>query len=119
MADLAQLLGGDQPFDAAVLEALIEIDTRASWRRRCRRNRRRRPRKSEPAFAFEMPAFEAPAAEADLDLTPAEEIPAELAEVFAQEAADHLQTIARLTAQMSNGTSDREGLQEPGAPFTR
>jgi chemotaxis protein histidine kinase CheA len=59
-----------------------------------------------------MPAFEAPAAEAELDLTPAEEIPAELAEVFAQEAADHLQTISRLTAQMSNGTSDREGLQE-------
>src|SRR5262245_56424303 len=61
-----------------------------------------------------MPTFEAPAPEAaaDLDLVPAEEIPAELAEVFAQEAADHLQTIARLTAQMSAGACDKEGLQE-------
>jgi chemosensory pili system protein ChpA (sensor histidine kinase/response regulator) len=111
VVDLAQLLGGDQPFDAAVLEALIEIDTR-ELASTLPPKPAPAPEESEPAFAFEMPAFEAPAAEADLDLTPAEEIPAELAEVFAQEAADHLQTIARLTAQMSNGTSDREGLQE-------
>jgi len=108
--DLALLLA-DESVDAATLEGLIEIDTRelASV---LPPKPVAPPAEFEPAF--EMPTFEppAPAHDLDLDLVPTEEVPAELAEVFAQEAADHLQTIARLTAQMSAGTSDREGLQE-------
>src|SRR5262245_18600291 len=110
--DLAVLLGGDELTDAATLDALIDIDMRELA---AALPPKPVPPPAEPEPAFEMPAFEAPAPEAaaaDLDLVPAEEIPAELAEVFAQEAADHLQTIARLTAQMSAGTSDKEGLQE-------
>src|SRR5262245_21294161 len=109
--DLTMLLGGDELIDAVALDGLIEIDTRELV---AAAPPKPAPAPAEPEPAFEMPAFEAtaPEAAADLDLVPAEEIPAELAEVFAQEAADHLQTIARLTAQMSAGTSDKEGLQE-------
>src|SRR6185295_9477507 len=95
--------------DPAVLEGLIEIDAR-EFAATLPPPPAAAPAEPEPAF--EMPAFEAPAPDTDLDLVPAEEVPAELAEVFAQEAADHLQTIARLTAQMSTGTNDREALQE-------
>ena len=47
-----------------------------------------------------------------LDLSPSEEVPSELAEVFAQEAAEHLQTIARITTRLTPATDDRESLQE-------
>jgi chemosensory pili system protein ChpA (sensor histidine kinase/response regulator) len=47
-----------------------------------------------------------------LDLSPTEEIEPELAEVFAQEAAEHLQTIARITTGLSPSADDRESLQE-------
>ena len=43
---------------------------------------------------------------------PQESIDPELAEVFAQEAQEHLQAIARLTAELSPEAPDREGLQE-------
>jgi chemosensory pili system protein ChpA (sensor histidine kinase/response regulator) len=107
--DLALLLGGDEPADPGMLDALIEIDTRELA---AALPPKPAPAPAEPEPAFEMPSFEAPAPEADFDLVPAEEIPAELAEVFAQEAADHLQTIARLTTQMVTGAPDREALQE-------
>ena len=47
-----------------------------------------------------------------LDLVPSEEIAPELAEVFAQEAAEHLQTIAGIVTRLSPGVDDRESLQE-------
>jgi chemosensory pili system protein ChpA (sensor histidine kinase/response regulator) len=102
--DLAMLLGGDELIDAVALDALIEIDTKELMSAL--------PPKPVPSPVEPEVAFERPAPEVDLDLVPAEEVPAELAEVFAQEAADHLQTIARLTVEMSAGTIDKEGLQE-------
>ncbi len=48
----------------------------------------------------------------DLDLGPAEEIAPELAEVFAQEATEHLQSIARLTTRLLATPDDRDALQE-------
>jgi chemosensory pili system protein ChpA (sensor histidine kinase/response regulator) len=54
----------------------------------------------------------APIAEIDFDLEPSEPIPAELAEVFAQEAQEHLQTIARLTRHLATSPDDRESIQE-------
>ncbi|HSL20997.1 MAG TPA: response regulator [Vicinamibacterales bacterium] len=48
----------------------------------------------------------------DLDFGPSEPVPQELAEVFAQEAQEHLQTIARLTAHVAGAPDDREALQE-------
>lgn len=48
----------------------------------------------------------------DLDLVPAEPVPQELAEVFAQEAQENLQAIARLTAHICATPDDRDALQE-------
>ncbi|MBI2219955.1 MAG: response regulator [Acidobacteria bacterium] len=48
----------------------------------------------------------------DLDLVPAEPVPQELAEVFAQEAQENLQAIARLTAHICSTPDDRDALQE-------
>ncbi len=53
-----------------------------------------------------------PAAEADIEILPAEPISPELAEVFAQEAQEHLQTIARLTADLGGAGQDRDALLE-------
>ncbi len=51
-------------------------------------------------------------ADAALDLVPSEPIPQELAEVFAQEAQEHLQVISRLTAHLASSPEDRESLLE-------
>ena len=48
----------------------------------------------------------------DFDLIPTEPVPQELAEVFAQEAQENLQAIARLTGQIATTPDDREALQE-------
>ncbi len=48
----------------------------------------------------------------DLDLGSTDEIPPELAEVFAQEAQEHLQAIARYTSELGPTPPDRESLQE-------
>ena len=47
-----------------------------------------------------------------LDLVPSEDIAPELAEVFAQEAAEHLQTIATIVTRLSPAVDDRESVQE-------
>ena len=62
----------------------------------------------------EKPASPPPDAivELDFDPMPSEPIPAELAEVFSQEAQEHLQTISRLTAQLASSPDDRESMQE-------
>jgi chemosensory pili system protein ChpA (sensor histidine kinase/response regulator) len=57
------------------------------------------------------PAPPAPA-DYDIEITPSEPIPTELAEVFAQEAQEHLQTIARLTVLLGASPADRESLLE-------
>jgi chemosensory pili system protein ChpA (sensor histidine kinase/response regulator) len=65
-----------------------------------------------PAVA-EMPApVDVSVSPVHLDLLPSEDVPPELAEVFAQEAAEHLQTIARVTATLSPSSDDRESVQE-------
>jgi len=60
----------------------------------------------------DLPGPASTIADVDLDLGPSEAIPAELAEVFAQEAQEHLQTIARLTRHLAGSPDDRESLQE-------
>jgi chemosensory pili system protein ChpA (sensor histidine kinase/response regulator) len=54
----------------------------------------------------------APAPADDLDLGSTDEIPPELAEVFAQEAQEHLQAIARYTSELGQTPPDRDSLQE-------
>jgi chemosensory pili system protein ChpA (sensor histidine kinase/response regulator) len=100
--ELAEMLGAGAP-DLSGLETLIEIDARelASWL----------PQRSEAPAAERVPS-QAPPRDVDLDLVPAEEIAPELAEVFAQEAQDHLQTIARMTSQLSTAPDDRAALQD-------
>lgn len=61
---------------------------------------------SEPA------APPAPPPDYDIEIVPTEPIPAELAEVFAQEAQEHLQTIARLTVDLGGSPDDRDSLLE-------
>jgi chemosensory pili system protein ChpA (sensor histidine kinase/response regulator) len=67
---------------------------------------------TELALHAEIPAPSVPACEADIEIVPAEPIPAELAEVFAQEAQEHLQTIARMTAHLGSAPDDRDALLE-------
>src|SRR5262245_39140419 len=63
----------------------------------------------EPAPPLTTPA--APAAVPD-DMDAPEAVDPELAEVFAQEAQEHLQAIARLTSELSPEATDRQSLQE-------
>ena len=68
---------------------------------------------AEPqAPPVERHAPPAESAEQDLDLMPVEAIPPELAEVFAEEAHEHLQAIARLTSQLGTAPDDRDALQD-------
>jgi len=54
----------------------------------------------------------APPAALEFDVVMKEEVPAELAEVFGEEAREHLETIARLTSRLSTEPDDRESVQE-------
>ena len=65
-----------------------------------------RHRPAAPADPEPAPAVD------DEDLLPAEPIPPELAEVFEQEAQEHLQSITRLTTHLSASPDDREAIQE-------
>jgi chemosensory pili system protein ChpA (sensor histidine kinase/response regulator) len=67
---------------------------------------------TELALRPDLPPQPAPVPEAEVEIVPAEPIPAELAEVFAQEAQEHLQTIARLTAHLGRSPDDRDALLE-------
>ena len=91
LADAGSDILADDP-----LRALAAIDHReiSSWR----------PMPEAPPVTAPPPVF-------DIELEPTAVAP-ELAEVFSQEAQDHLQTIARLTAQLSAEPSDREPLRE-------
>jgi chemosensory pili system protein ChpA (sensor histidine kinase/response regulator) len=54
----------------------------------------------------------APPSELALEDDAPPEIPPELAEVFGQEAQEHLETIARVTSMLSTQSEDRDALQE-------
>jgi chemosensory pili system protein ChpA (sensor histidine kinase/response regulator) len=121
------------PPDNAMLTELLEIDTRelALWRKAgVETAPAERTLTVEPVsdfFTLPEPATQRIPASAAAPVPPAPALPApvpdgaaasqesidpELAEVFAQEAQEHLQAIARLTAQLSPDATDREGLQE-------
>jgi chemosensory pili system protein ChpA (sensor histidine kinase/response regulator) len=53
-----------------------------------------------------------PAASLEFDVVMTDEVPPELAEVFGEEAKEHLETIARLTLRLSSEPQDRESVQE-------
>jgi len=48
----------------------------------------------------------------EFDVVMTEEVPPELAEVFGEEAREHLETIARLTLRLTSEPQDRESVQE-------
>jgi chemosensory pili system protein ChpA (sensor histidine kinase/response regulator) len=52
------------------------------------------------------------AEEPDFDVAPANEIPAELAEIFRLEAQEHLEAIARTSTSLSAGSSGQDVIQE-------
>jgi chemosensory pili system protein ChpA (sensor histidine kinase/response regulator) len=69
-----------------------------------------------PSFAAPAPPAAAAAAPAtaslDFEVVPSSPVPAELAEIFGQEAQEHLETIARQTSTLDPAQPDREGIQE-------
>ncbi len=48
----------------------------------------------------------------EFDVVMKDDVPPELAEVFGEEAKEHLETIARLTTRLSSDAQDRESVQE-------
>jgi chemosensory pili system protein ChpA (sensor histidine kinase/response regulator) len=68
---------------------------------------------SQQSEGLETKQAEAPAAAAlEFDVVMTDEVPPELAEVFGEEAREHLETIARLTLRLSSEPGDRESVQE-------
>ena len=68
-----------------------------------------------PADASSTPepiAEPAPAVALDFDIVMTDEVPPELAEVFGEEAREHLDSIARLTSHLSSHSEDREAVRE-------
>jgi chemosensory pili system protein ChpA (sensor histidine kinase/response regulator) len=53
-----------------------------------------------------------PATALGFDVVMTDEVPPELAEVFGEEAREHLETIARLTLRLSSEPQDRDSVQE-------
>jgi chemosensory pili system protein ChpA (sensor histidine kinase/response regulator) len=73
-------------------------------------------RESLPAPApppqVSAPLPEAAAGEPDFDVVPSTPVPPELVEIFGLEAQEHLETIARVTADLNPDNADREAIQE-------
>jgi chemosensory pili system protein ChpA (sensor histidine kinase/response regulator) len=73
-----------------------------------------------PAAGASVEAETAPVETADVepatalgfDVVMTDEVPPELAEVFGEEAREHLETIARLTLRLSSEPQDRDSVQE-------
>jgi len=68
------------------------------------------PEPVEVAAAEPAPAAAPPTLEFDVVMK--DDVPPELAEVFGEEAKEHLETIARLTSRLSVEPQDRESVQE-------
>ncbi len=64
-----------------------------------------------PPIEAPMPPASA-ATTLEFDVVMKDDVPAELAEVFGEEAKEHLETIARLTTRLSSDAHDRESVQE-------
>jgi chemosensory pili system protein ChpA (sensor histidine kinase/response regulator) len=65
-----------------------------------------------PAIDETPDAAPPPAPALEFDVVMTDEVPPELAEVFGEEAKEHLETIARLTLRLSSEPQDRESVQE-------
>src|SRR6266853_533998 len=65
-----------------------------------------------PASAEAPPPEPPPPAALEFDVVMTDEVPPELAEVFGEEAKEHLETIARLTLRLTSEPEDRESVQE-------
>jgi chemosensory pili system protein ChpA (sensor histidine kinase/response regulator) len=68
------------------------------------------PAPAETAAA--QPEPPAPPQALEFDVVMKDDVPPELAEVFGEEAKEHLETIARLTSRLSVEPQDRESVQE-------
>ncbi|HUQ89382.1 MAG TPA: chemotaxis protein CheW [Vicinamibacterales bacterium] len=73
----------------------------------------------QPALLQPPPAIESritetppPPAPTNVEVLPATPVPPELAEIFSQEAQEHLETIARVTAILDPAHDDRDRIQE-------
>jgi chemosensory pili system protein ChpA (sensor histidine kinase/response regulator) len=60
----------------------------------------------------EVPPAALETATLEFDVVMKDDVPPELAEVFGEEAKEHLETIARLTTRLSSEPQDRESVQE-------
>ena len=67
----------------------------------------------ESSVASQQPeGLEPPTVALEFDVVMKDEVPPELAEVFGEEAKEHLETIARMTVRLSSEPQDRESVQE-------
>ena len=65
-----------------------------------------------PVPAPVAPAASAPAVDPNFEVVPSTPVPPELAEIFALEAQEHLEIIARITSTLSAEAPDRDAIQE-------
>jgi len=110
LARTLRVAGGAADIDS--LKNLIEIEAREVAQLPSDYAEAQEPAAEEPT-PVPLPApvaTEAAALEFDVVMT--DEIPPELAEVFGEEAKEHLETIARLTLRLSSEPDDRESVQE-------
>ena len=130
--DLLRAIHPDDEAAAAVLNELIEIETRELAITPVRENVAAPAPADEPSpvsTLADLPLAELPQApppppvdddgprnptpaRLDIDVVPAKTVPAELVEIVAQEAQEHLETIARVTALLDPAHDDRERIQE-------
>lgn len=70
------------------------------------------PSRPQPAAVEPSAPAPPPAAAAAFEIVPSTPVPPELAEIFALEAQEHLETIARVTAALDPNAVDRDAVQE-------
>ncbi len=65
-----------------------------------------------PPAPVASPSPSAPVPALEFDVVMKDDVPEELAEVFGEEAKEHLETIARLTTRLASEPQDRDSIQE-------
>jgi chemosensory pili system protein ChpA (sensor histidine kinase/response regulator) len=110
LARTLRVAGGAADIDS--LKNLIEIEAREVAQLPSDYAEAQEPAAEEPT-PVPLPApVTTEAATLEFDVVMTDEVPPELAEVFGEEAKEHLETIARLTLRLSSEPDDRESVQE-------
>ena len=101
----------DEPAAIAVLRGLIEIETREIAVAPPKQAIPSAPLSEDQPSSLLGALADLPPLH-DVEVVPATPVPSELAEIFAEEAKEHLETIARMTGVLDPAREDRESVQE-------